>query len=71
MRELQMLKTQAEIERAEIESTISELIAKQKRLIEFNTEVKETQERLNKSFNVLLEEIASEIVKINDHVKVF
>ncbi len=71
MRELQMLKTQAEIERAEIESTISELIAKQKRLIEFNTEVKETQERLNKSFNILLEEIASEIVKINDHVKVF
>lgn len=71
MRELQMLKTQAEIERAEIESTISELIAKQKRLIEFNTEVKETQERLNKSFNILLQEIASEIDKINDHVKVF
>ena len=60
-----------ELEKAELEEARENLITKKKELMKFYKEVESSQELLNKKYKLLLTEIAQEVDKINDNVKLF
>jgi len=60
-----------ELEKAELEEARENLITKKKELMKFYNEVLSSQELLNEKYKLLLTEIAQEVDKINDHVKLF
>jgi len=60
-----------ELEKAELEEARENLITKKKELMKFYNEVHSSQELLNEKYKLLLTEIAQEVDKINDHVKLF
>ena len=65
------LKSQAELERAELEQQIDNLINKKKELMTFYNEVLSSEKLLIEKYELLLTEINQEVDKINDHVKAF
>jgi hypothetical protein len=65
------LKSQAELERAELEQQIESLINKKKELMNFYNEVLRSEKLLIEKYELLLTEINQEVDKINDHVKLF
>jgi hypothetical protein len=60
-----------ELEKAELEEARENLITKKKELMKFYNEVQSSQELLNEKYKLLLTEIAQEVDKINDNVKLF
>ena len=60
-----------ELEKAELEEARENLINKKKELMKFYNEVLSSQELLNEKYKLLLTEIAQEVDKINDNVKLF
>jgi len=60
-----------ELEKAELEEARENLINKKKELMKFYNEVQSSQELLNEKYKLLLTEIAQEVDKINDNVKLF
>jgi hypothetical protein len=60
-----------ELEKAELEEARENLINKKKELMKFYNEVHSSQELLNEKYKLLLTEIAQEVDKINDNVKLF
>ena len=60
-----------ELEKAELEEARENLITKKKELMKFYNEVQSSQELLNEKYELLLTEIAQEVDKINDNVKLF
>ena len=60
-----------ELEKAELEEARENLITKKKELMKFYKEVESSQELLNEKYKLLLTEIAQEVDKINDNVKLF
>ena len=60
-----------ELEKAELEEARENLITKKKELMKFYNEVLSSQELLNEKYKLLLTEIAQEVDKINDNVKLF
>jgi hypothetical protein len=60
-----------ELEKAELEEARENLITKKKELMKFYKEVESSQELLNEKYELLLTEIAQEVDKINDNVKLF
>ena len=60
-----------ELEKAELEEARENLINKKKELMKFYKEVESSQELLNEKYKLLLTEIAQEVDKINDNVKLF
>ena len=60
-----------ELEKAELEEARENLITKKKELMKFYNEVESSQELLNEKYKLLLTEIAQEVDKINDNVKLF
>ena len=60
-----------ELEKAELEEARENLINKKKELMKFYNEVESSQELLNEKYKLLLTEIAQEVDKINDNVKLF
>lgn len=69
--DLQLMKTQIEIEKAEISSAINDLIKKQKDLINLHQQVNETLNRITLAFDVTMTEIADEINNINVQIRPF
>jgi CRISPR/Cas system-associated protein Cas7 (RAMP superfamily) len=65
------LKSQAELERAELEQQIESFINKKKELMNFYNEVLSSEKLLIEKYELLLTEINQEVDKINDHVKLF
>ena len=65
------LKSQAELERAELEQQIESFINKKKELMNFYNEVLKSEKLLIEKYELLLTEINQEVDKINDHVKLF
>jgi hypothetical protein len=65
------LKSQAELERAELEQQIESFINKKKELMTFYNEVLSSEKLLIEKYELLLTEINQEVDKINDHVKAF
>ena len=65
------LKSLIELEKAELEEARENLITKKKELMKFYKEVESSQELLNEKYKLLLTEIAQEVDKINDNVKLF
>ena len=65
------LKSLIELEKAELEEARENLITKKKELMKFYNEVQSSQELLNEKYKLLLTEIAQEVDKINDNVKLF
>jgi len=65
------LKSLIELEKAELEEARENLITKKKELMKFYNEVLSSQELLNEKYKLLLTEIAQEVDKINDNVKLF
>ena len=65
------LKSQAELERAELEQQIESFINKKKELMIFYNEVLSSEKLLIEKYELLLTEINQEVDKINDHVKAF
>jgi hypothetical protein len=60
-----------DLEKAELEEARENLINKKKELMKFYNEVQSSQELLNEKYKLLLTEIAQEVDKINDNVKLF
>ena len=60
-----------ELEKAELEEARENLITKKKELMKLYNEVESSQELLNEKYKLLLTEIAQEVDKINDNVKLF
>ncbi|NBP74615.1 MAG: hypothetical protein EBR35_06315 [Flavobacteriales bacterium] len=60
-----------ELEKAELEEARENLINKKKELMKFYNEVQSSQDLLNEKYKLLLTEIAQEVDKINDNVKLF
>jgi hypothetical protein len=65
------LKSLIELEKSELEEARENLITKKKELMKFYNEVQSSQELLNEKYKLLLTEIAQEVDKINDNVKLF
>jgi len=65
------LKSLIDLEKAELEEARENLINKKKELMKFYNEVHSSQELLNEKYKLLLTEIAQEVDKINDNVKLF
>jgi len=65
------LKSLIELEKSELEEARENLINKKKELMKFYNEVQSSQELLNEKYKLLLTEIAQEVDKINDNVKLF
>ena len=65
------LKSLIELEKSELEEAREQLINKKKDLMKFYNEVQSSQELLNEKYKLLLTEIAQEVDKINDNVKLF
>ena len=65
------LKSQAELEKAELQQQIESFINKKKELMTFYNEVLSSEKLLIEKYELLLTEIAQEVDKINDHVKAF
>ena len=65
------LKSLIELEKSELEEARENLITKKKELMKFYNEVQSSQELLNEKYELLLTEIAQEVDKINDNVKLF
>ena len=65
------LKSLIDLEKAELEEARENLITKKKELMKFYNEVQSSQELLNEKYKLLLTEIAQEVDKINDNVKLF
>jgi hypothetical protein len=65
------LKSLIELEKSELEEARENLINKKKELMKFYNEVLSSQELLNEKYKLLLTEIAQEVDKINDNVKLF
>ena len=65
------LKSLIELEKSELEEARENLITKKKELMKFYNEVESSQELLNEKYKLLLTEIAQEVDKINDNVKLF
>ena len=65
------LKSQAELEKAELQQQIESFINKKKELMAFYNEVLSSEKLLIEKYELLLTEIAQEVDKINDHVKAF
>ena len=65
------LKSLIELEKSELENERENLITKKKELMKFYNEVESSQELLNEKYKLLLTEIAQEVDKINDNVKLF
>ena len=65
------LKSQAELEKAELQQQIESFINKKKELMTFYNEVLSSEKLLIEKYELLLTEIAQEVDNINDHVKAF
>ena len=65
------LKSQAELEKAELQQQIESFINKKKELMTFYNEVLSSEKLLIEKYELLLTEINQEVDKINDHVKAF
>ena len=65
------LKSQAELEKAELQQQIESFINKKKELMTFYNEVLSSEKLLIEKYELLLNEINQEVDKINDHVKAF
>ena len=65
------LKSQAELEKAELQQQIESFINKKKELMTFYNEVLSSEKLLIEKYELLLTEINQEVDKINDHVKLF
>lgn len=65
------LKSLIELEKSELEEARENLINKKKELMKFYNEVQSSKKLLIEKYELLLTEIAQEVDKINDHVKIF
>ncbi len=69
LRTLELLKTQKEIEKADIESEISRLIQKQHQLINLHQDINERLQLFTTSFETMLKDIQVEVDKINTAIQ--
>ncbi len=69
LRTLELLKTQKEIEKADIESEISRLIQKQHQLINLHQDINERLQLFTTSFETILKDIQIEVDKINTAIQ--
>lgn len=69
LRTLELLKTQKEIEKADIESEISRLIQKQHQLINLHQDINERLQLFTTSFETMLKDIQIEVDKINTAIQ--
>ncbi len=69
LRTLELLKTQKEIEKADIESEISRLIQKQQQLINLHQDINERLQLFTTSFETILKDIQIEVDKINTAIQ--